>query len=35
MQLGGTQQEGRAVASFILALQPGMPTEYQFAPGAC
>jgi len=35
VQLGGTQQEGQAVASFILALQPGMPTEYQFAAGAC
>jgi hypothetical protein len=32
-ELGGTLQEGRAVASLILALQPGMPTEYQ--PGGC
>ena len=32
-QLGGTPEEGRAVAAFILAMQPGMPTEYQ--SGAC
>jgi hypothetical protein len=29
VQLGGSLAEGRAVASFILALQPGMPDEYQ------
>ena len=28
-QLGGTLQEGQAVAEFILELQPGMSTEYQ------
>ncbi len=32
-QLGGTPAEGRAVAAFVLALQPGMPDEYQ--SGAC
>lgn len=32
-QLGGTLDEGRAVASFILALQPGMPSVYQ--SGSC
>jgi hypothetical protein len=32
-RLGGTLAEGRAVAAFILALQPGLPTEYQ--SGAC
>jgi hypothetical protein len=29
VQLGGSPQEGRAVAAFILAMQPGLPTEYQ------
>jgi hypothetical protein len=29
MRLGGSSDEGKAVAEFILALQPGMPTEYQ------
>jgi hypothetical protein len=28
-RLGGTAAEGGAVASFILALQPALPTEYQ------
>ena len=28
-QLGGTPEQGRAVAAFILAMQPGLPTEYQ------
>jgi hypothetical protein len=32
-QLGGTPEEGRAVAAFILAMQPGLPSEYQ--SGAC
>jgi hypothetical protein len=30
-QLGATSDEGRAMANYALALQPGMPTEYQFA----
>jgi hypothetical protein len=30
-QLGGTPEEGRAVAEFNLAMQPGMPSEYQSA----
>jgi hypothetical protein len=36
-QLGATPDEGRAVAEFILAMQPGLPTEYQSGlcrPGA-
>ena len=28
-QFGATAAEGRAVAAFILAMQPGLPTEYQ------
>jgi hypothetical protein len=28
-RLGGTRAEGRAVARFALALQPGMPDDYQ------
>jgi hypothetical protein len=30
-RLGSTLAEGRAVAEFILAMQPGLPTEYQSA----
>ena len=30
-QLGGTPAEGRAIAEFILAMQPGMPNGYQSA----
>jgi hypothetical protein len=33
IRLGGTPAEGRAVAGLILALQPGLPREYQ--SGAC
>jgi hypothetical protein len=29
VRLGATPEEGRAVAAFALAQQPGMPTEYQ------
>jgi hypothetical protein len=29
VRLGGTPQEGAGVASFILARQPGMPSDYQ------
>jgi hypothetical protein len=29
VRLGGTPEQGAAVASFVLALQPGMPSEYQ------
>jgi hypothetical protein len=29
VRLGGTAEQGAAVASFLLALQPGMPSEYQ------
>ena len=29
VRLGGTADEGAAVAAFILARQPGMPNEYQ------
>ena len=29
MRLGGTPQEGAAVASLVLAQQPYMPSEYQ------
>jgi hypothetical protein len=28
-QLGGSAEEGRAIARFLYALQPGMPAEYQ------
>lgn len=28
-ELGGTAEEGRAVAAFVLAMQPGLPDEYQ------
>lgn len=28
-ELGGSAEEGRAVAAFVLAMQPGMPDEYQ------
>jgi hypothetical protein len=31
VRLGGTAAEGAAVANFVLALQPLMPTEYQSA----
>ncbi len=31
VRLGGTPAEGAAVARFVLALQPGLPTEYQSA----
>ena len=31
MRLGGSLAEGRAVAAFVLARQPGMPGEYQSA----
>jgi hypothetical protein len=37
VRLGGTRVEGIAVARFVLALQPGLPSEYQSgscAPGA-
>ena len=29
VRLGGTAEQGAAVASFLLALQSGMPSEYQ------
>jgi hypothetical protein len=29
MRLGGTEAEGDALANYVLALQPAMPTEYQ------
>lgn len=29
MRFGGTPQEGRAAAAFVLALQPLLPTQYQ------
>ena len=32
-RLGGTAAEGAGVASYILALQPALPSEYQ--SGAC
>jgi hypothetical protein len=31
VRLGGTLAEGAALANFVLAMQPGMPTEYQSA----
>ena len=33
VRLGGTVEQGLAVARFVLALQPGVPQEYQF--GTC
>jgi hypothetical protein len=33
VRLGGTPDQGLAVARFVLALQPGVPQEYQF--GSC
>jgi hypothetical protein len=33
VRLGGTADQGLAVARFVLALQPGVPSEYQF--GSC
>ena len=30
-RLGGTPDQGLAVARFVLALQPGVPPEYQFS----
>jgi hypothetical protein len=30
-ELGGTAEEGRVVADFVLATQPGLPREYQSA----
>ncbi len=35
VRLGGTQAEGLAVASLVLALQPGVSPEYQFASCRC
>jgi hypothetical protein len=31
VRLGGTADQGLALARFVLALQPGVPPEYQFA----
>jgi hypothetical protein len=31
VRLGGTADDGAAVAKFILALQPAVPSEYQFS----
>lgn len=31
VRLGGTADEGLAVAQYVLALQPGVPPEYQFS----
>jgi hypothetical protein len=33
VRLGGTADQGLALARFVLALQPGVPSEYQF--GSC
>jgi hypothetical protein len=33
IRLGGTGEQGAALARFVLALQPGLPSEYQ--SGAC